>query len=353
MAARMKDIAEALKLSIVTVSKVLNKKDAKISEATRQRVLECARRLDYRTNLAAKSLVTGKSKMIGLIVPELFHGFFGEVAAGMSDALTQEGYGLIISSSRDSEDLEKSEVRQMLARGVDAIVVASCASKPEALLSANRDVPVILLDRRVGPPGAFWMVGTDDRLAGELATQHLIDIGRRRIAYIGAASLSPTNDREEGFRDVLSRARIRISPKYVVRLPQNEESNHVLGARFMRRLLQLRPRLDAVFCYNDPTAWGAMIAIFEAGAKVPEDIAIVGCGGVLYNELMRVPLTSVDQHAALLGQTAANLVQRAIRQRSGGSGSDPVTILIEPLLVVRGSTTAKPHLTDLARAHAG
>ena len=353
MAARMKDIAKALKLSIVTVSKVLNKKDSKISEATRQRVLECARRLDYRTNLAAKSLVTGESKMIGLIVPELFHGFFGEVAAGMSDALTQEGYGLIISSSRDSEDLENSEVRQMLARSVDAIVIASCGSKPDALLSANRDVPVILLDRRVGPPGAFWMVGTDDRVAGELATQHLIDIGRRGIAYIGAASLSPTNDREEGFRAALSRARIRVSSNYVVRLPQNEESNHVLGARFMRRLLELRPRLDAVFCYNDPTAWGAMIAILEAGARVPEDIAIVGCGGVLYNELMRVPLTSVDQHAALLGQTAANLAQRAIRQRSGGSRNDPVTILIEPALVVRGSTTAKPRPAAPAGARAG
>ncbi len=341
MAARMKDIAKALKLSIATVSKVLNQKDSKLSEPTRQRVLECARRLDYRTNLAAKSLVTGESKMIGLIVPELFHGFFGEVAAGMSDALTQQGYGLIISSSRDSENLENSEVRQMLARGVDAIVVASCASRPEALRSADHDVPVILLDRRVGPAGAFWLVGTDDRVAGELATQHLIDIGRKRIAYIGAASLSPTNDREEGFRVALSRAGMRVSPQHIVRLPQNEESNHVLGARFMRRLLKLRPRPDAVFCYNDPAAWGAMLAILDAGMRVPEDIAVVGCGGVLYSEMMRVPLTTVDQHARLIGQEAANLAQRAIRERSDGLRGKPVTLLLEPALIVRESTTAK------------
>jgi LacI family transcriptional regulator len=342
MPARMKDIAKALKLSIVTVSKVLNKKDANISEATRQRVLECARRLDYRANLAAKSLVTGQSRMIGLIVPELFHGFFGGVAAGMSDALTEEGYGLIISSSRDNEELEKSEIRQMLARSVDAIVVASCGSNPDALLSASRDVPVILLDRRVGPPGTFWLVGTDDRLAGELATQHLIDTGRTRIAYIGAARLSPTNDREEGYRAALARAGLRVSPKHVVRLPQNEESNHVLGARFMRHLLELEPRPDAVFCYNDPTAWGAMLAILDAGLKVPEDVAVVGCGGVLYNELMRVPLTSVDQHAVLMGQEAAKLAQRAIRERPAKSRRDAVTILLEPTLVVRASTAAKP-----------
>lgn len=343
MAARMKDIAEALKLSIATVSKVLNQKDSKLTEPTRQRVLECARRLDYRTNLAAKSLVTGESKMIGLIVPELFHGFFGEVAAGMSDALTQQGYGLIISSSRDSEDLENREVRQMLARGVDAIVVASCASQPAALRSADRDVPVILLDRRVGPPGAFWLVCTDDRVAGELATQHLIDMGRKRIAYIGGASLSPTNDREKGFRAALTRAGLRVSPTHVVRLPQNEESNHVLGARFMRRLLKLTPRPDAVFCYNDPTAWGAMLAIFEAGLKVPEDVAVVGCGCVLYSELMRVPLTSVDQHARPMGQEAANLALRAIKNRSARLISESVTMLLEPALVVRCSTTAKTH----------
>lgn len=339
MAARMKDIAKALKLSIVTVSKVLNKKDNNISEATRQRVLECARRLDYRTNLAARSLVTGQSRMIGLIVPELFHGFFGGVAAGMSDALTDQGYGLIISSSRDDESLEKSEIRQMLARSVDAIVVASCGSKPDALVSANHDVPIILLDRRVGAAGTFWMVGTDDRKAGEMATKHLIDTGRKRIAYIGASTnLSPTSDREEGFRAALKGAGMRVSAKFVVRLPQNEESNHVLGARFMRELLALSPRPDAVFCYNDPTAWGAMQAIFEAGLRIPEDVAVVGCGGVLYNELVRVPLTSIDQNALLMGQEAARLAQRAICERAGGVKRDPLTILLEPLLVARNST---------------
>jgi LacI family transcriptional regulator len=354
MAARMKDIAKALKLSIVTVSKVLNKKDENISEATRQRVLECARKLDYRTNLAARSLVTGESKMIGLIVPELFHGFFGGVAAGMSDALTEQGYGLIISSSRDSEPLERSEIRQMLARSVDAIVVASCGSKPDALLAANHDVPVILMDRRVGSPGDFWMVGTDDRKAGELATQHLIDTGCKRIAYIGgAAVLSPTSDREEGFRAAIARSGMRVSAKHVVRLPQNEESNHVLGARFMRGLLELKSRPDAVFCYNDPTAWGAMQAIFEAGLQVPEDVAVVGCGGMMYNELLRVPLTSIDQNALLMGREAATLAQRAIGERAGGVRRAAETILLEPVLVVRGSTKSAAGVTPLKPARVG
>jgi LacI family transcriptional regulator len=246
----------------------------------------------------------------------------------------------------------------MLARGVDALVVASCSSAPDVLLSADREVPVILLDRRVGPPGALWLVGTDDRLAGELATRHLIDIGRTRIAYIGAASLSPTSDREKGYRAALACAGLRVPSKYVVRLPQNEESNHVLGARFMRHLLELAPRPHAVFCYNDPTAWGAMLAIFEAGLRVPEDVAVVGCGGVLYNAFMRVPLTSVDQNAALLGQEAANLAQRAILERNGlersgksaRSRRDPIAVLLQPTLVVRASTIAKRGQRRPARA---
>src|SRR5450755_580721 len=216
MATRMKDIAKALNLSIVTVSKVLNRNDANISDATRKRVLECAKKLNYRTNLAAKGLVTGQSMMIGLIVPELFHGFFGEVAAGMSDALAHQGYGLIISSSRDDENLESREIKQMLARSVDALVVASCNSDAGALMSADREVPVVLLDRRVGNRGAFWLVGTDDLFAGELATQHLVDIGRKRIAFIGAPSFSPTSDRRGGYLAILARAGLKIPSKYVV-----------------------------------------------------------------------------------------------------------------------------------------
>ena len=338
MATRMKDIATALNLSIVTVSKVLNRKDANISEATRQRVLECARQLDYRTNLAARGLVTGHSSMIGLIVPDLFHGFFAEVAAGMSDALTHQGYSLILASSRGDESLEQREVRQMLARSVDALIVASCDSQVAALKAAEREVPVVLLDRRMGERGSFWLVGTDDLLAGELATQHLVDLGRKRIAFLGAAGSSPTLDREQAYHAVLARAGLKLSPRYTIRMPHHEEANHVMGARFMRQLLKLNPRPDAVFCYNDATAWGAMLAILESGLRVPEDIAILGCGNIMFNAFMRVPLTSIDQAAALMGQEAANLALRAIKERQQKTGHAPMALLLRPTLVVRAST---------------
>jgi LacI family transcriptional regulator len=342
MATRMKDIARALGLSIVTVSKVINKKDGHISEATRQRVLECAERLDYRPNLAAKSLVTGESKMIGLIVPELFHGFFGEVAAGMSDALDEQGYGLIISSSRDDVTLEIKETRQMLARNVDALVIASCNSDPDALLAADAEVPVILLDRRVGKRGAFWLVSVDDLLVGELAAQHLIDIGRRRIAFIGGADFSPTSDRREGYLKVLGKNGIKVPAQWVLRVPRNEESSPVLGAAVMRQLLKSKPKPNAVFCYNDPTAWGATLAALEAGLRVPEDIAVLGCGDNIHNDFFRVPLSSVSQNSKSMGREAANLAIRLIKSRGQKLEQAPMTLHLQPTLVVRDSTAVRP-----------
>lgn len=340
MAARMKDIAQELGLSIVTVSKVLNKTDERISEPTRKRVLEVARRLNYRPNLAAKSLVTGQSKMVGLIVPELFHGFFGAIAAGMSDTLRQHGYGLIISSSRDQESLEQEEITQLLARSVDALVIASCSSNTKSLKAAAEEVPLVLLDRRVGDVQSFWLVGADDVRAGELATEHLLALGRKRILFIGAADFSPTAGRREGYLKAMRAAGIDPPEEWMHRLSQSEESHPTQGGKIMRQLLKARTRPDAVFCYNDPTAWGVTVAILEAGLRVPEDIAVIGCGNNPHDDLLRVPLTSVNLDAARMGEEAARLAVRLVQERLNNVVSEPGAVLLDPELVIRQSTAA-------------
>jgi LacI family transcriptional regulator len=341
MPVRMKDIAEALNLSIVTVSKVLNG-DNTISEPTRQRVLACAKKLDYRTNLAAKGLVTGQSKMVGLIVPDLFHGFFSEVAAGLSDLLRGHGYGLIIASSRDDKELERQEVQQMQARRVDALIVASCELQAGVFDSLAKELPLVLLDRRIQHTVEAGFVGTNNLLAGELATQHLIDIGCRRIAHIGGPSFSPASDRVHAFRYVLKREGIDLPAGYVIQIPQNEEQSHVMGAESMKKLLELKTRPDGVFCYNDATAFGAMRAIFEAGLRIPDDIAVVGCGDIQYNEFLRVPLTSINQDAPRLGAEAGKMALSMIRSRRQGSASSQLETVVKPALTVRASTQRTP-----------
>jgi LacI family transcriptional regulator len=326
MATRMKDIASAVGVSTVTVSKVLNG-DRTISKETRRRVLACAEALQYRTNLAAKGLVTGRSRTIGLIVPEIVHGFFSDVAAGVSDCLRSHGYGLIISSSRDDMILEADEIQQMMARRVDAMIVASCALKLNAFKSIAQELPLVFLDRRIGSNMGAGFVGTDDALAGELATQHLINLGRRSIAYIGGPLFSPTLQRETAYREDL-----------IVHLPQNEEATHIMSAEATKRLMTLKKRPDAIFCYNDAAAYGAMQGIVEANLKIPNDIALVGCGNYRYNDFMQVPLTSIDQDTAELGKKAAQMALRFIELSPDKVSMDPTQVLIKPRLVVRKSS---------------
>jgi LacI family transcriptional regulator len=337
MAVRLKDIAQSLNVSIVTVSKVLNG-DTSISEGMRAKVFACAHQLGYRTNLTAKSLVTGKSRMIGLIVPDLFHGFFSEIAASMSDELRIHEYGLLIASSREDGELERNEIEQMLARNVDALVVASCKASSKTLNAAASDVPVVLLDRRLRGMNASSYVGTDNLLVGELATKHLVRIGRKRIAHIGGPTSSPAKDREAAYRRVLSEYGVVVPNEFVVKRAKNEESGPITGAQAMRKLLRLKVRPDAVFCYNDPTAIGAMAAILDAGLSIPNDIAIVGCGNIQHAAYTLVPLTSVDQNTVQLGKAAATL---AVKQRElPKEPTDHREIVLKPKLVIRRSSVA-------------
>ena len=176
MSVRMKDIARDLGVSTVTISKVL-RNHPDVGEETRQRVLARVKELDYRPNLAARGLVTGRTYLVGLIVPDLLHPFFAEIAASLLDALRKEDYYLVVSSSEEDPDLEEQEISQFLARRLDAMIIASCRSNVDVLLRIdNQKIPYVLIDRSF--PGFLSnFVGADDFAAGMLATQHLVDVG--------------------------------------------------------------------------------------------------------------------------------------------------------------------------------
>ena len=330
----MKDIARDLGVSVVTVSKVL-RNHADISEETRERVLKRMKELDYRPNLAARALVTGKTHIIGLVVPDLVHSFFSQVAKGLSTVLRKKGYGLIISSSEEDAELEREEVDQMLARRVDAIIVASSQRSVETFRRIEEQrTPYVLLDRKFeGLPANF--VGVDDEAVGELATEHLIEAGCRLIAHIGGQDVSTAVGRREGYCRALARHGIEVPPLYVVSQPHGDDDGDSTGYRVMLNLLQLTPRPDGVFCFNDPMALGAMKAIIESGLRVPEDVAIVGCGNVRYSDFLRVPLTSVDQDCEAIGERAGKLALGLIESKIA---LKPKSVLLEPRLVVRQSS---------------
>jgi LacI family transcriptional regulator len=334
MAVRLKDIARDLGVSVVTVSKVL-RNHTDISEETRERVLKRMKELNYRPNLAARALVTGRSCTIGLVVPDLVHPFFSHVAKGVSKVLRTKGYSLFISSSEEDPQLEHQEIEQMLARRVDALIIASAQWTVESFRRIEEQkVPYVLIDRQFAGLAANF-IGVDDIAVGRIATEHLLDQGCTRIAHLRGPEVSPALGRLEGYRGALAKQGLFPAPGHIVMSRTADDSGDISGYEAMLKLLELKPRPDGVFCYNDPTALGAMKAIFDAGLRVPDDIAIVGCGNVIYDTLLRVPLSSVDQDSLSIGENAGTL---ALSLVGLNTVPQPKSVLLEPNLVVRASS---------------
>lgn len=335
MAVRLKDIADDLGVSLVTVSKVL-RNHPDVGALTRERVLKKVRELNYRPNVAARMLVTGRTFNIGLIVPDLVHSFFAEIAKGATPVLRAGDYNLIITSSDEDPELERREIEQLTTRGVDVLVVASAQSAPGAF--ANLQTPILLLDREI-PGLSANFVGVDDEAVGHMATRHLIERGYRRIAHIGGSAVSTAVGRFNGYRRALLEAGLSFDPRYVIPRAQIDRAADVTGLEAMRTLLGLDPRPDAVFCFNDPTAAGAIKAVLSAGLRIPEDIGIAGAGNVRHTDLFRVPLTTVDQASDAIGREMAALaLELASSTQRKRRAAAPKRILLEPRLIVRESS---------------
>jgi LacI family transcriptional regulator, galactose operon repressor len=337
MTIRMKDIAKDLGLSQATVSKVL-RDHPDIGEKTRLRVLERVKELDYQPNSLARSLVTGRSYLIGLVAPSLLHPFFAEIALALSRVVRDKGYSLIVSSSEEDPELEKEEISRLLGRRLDALVIASSGSNIEQFERMDgKAQPYVLIDRDLAGLTANF-VGINDEKAGLLATEHLIDMGCRRVAHIRGQDNSTGIGRFEGYRQALRHRGVPFLEDFVVRRSYVDTETTRQGAEAMRLLLERDPRPDGVFCFNDPLAIGAMNTIFEAGLRIPEDIALIGCGNLPNNNSLRVPLSSIDQHSQMIGQRAAELVLNLIESKQVPRAR---TIILEPTLVIRSSTQGK------------
>jgi LacI family transcriptional regulator len=342
MNVRLKDIAEDLGLSVVTISKVL-RDHPDIAERTRKRVLKRVKELDYRPNILARALVTGRSHLIGLVVPDLLHPFFAEVAKALSTTVGERGYSLIISSSEENPELEAREIRQLVGRQLDALAIASSGNEKKSFERMDREgQPYILIDREL-PGLAANFVGIDDRAAGRIATKHLIDQGCRTIAHIRGRNNSTGLRRFEGYRHALRRNGLKYSDVIVVARSNVDIESTRHGAEAMGLLLTRKPRPDGVFCYNDPLAIGAMNAILDAGLRIPQDIAVIGCGNLHYDGSLRVPLSSIDQHNQLIGQNAGSILLRIIES---SMRPNPTVVILDPTLVVRASTMRKPVLAS-------
>jgi LacI family transcriptional regulator len=314
----------------VTVSKVLRNKGT-ISAATRKRVLQRAKELNYQTNWIARSLVTRRTFTIGLLLPDFTHPFFAEIAKAVAETVRPHGYHVIISYFEENPELERNEADSLMARQVDGLIAASAQSNADLFEGIlERKVPLVLIDRQISGVQASF-VGVDNEAIGKLATNHLIAQGCTRIAHLRGPKIGIAAARMAGYRHALQKHNLAVAPRYVVGARYVDSSGY--GA--MRKLLQADPIPDGVFCYNDPVAIGAIRAICEAGLRIPQDIKVVGAGNVHYSDVLAVPLTTVDQGTVQTGKQAAELLMEQIGAKRRPR---PRKILIAPKLVVRQST---------------
>jgi LacI family transcriptional regulator, galactose operon repressor len=332
MTVTLSDIARDLNISAVTVSKAL-RNQGRISTRTRNRVLKRAKELDYRPNWVARSLATRRTFTIGLLLPDFTHPFFADIAKTIAETVRPRGYHVIISYFEEDPELERIEADSLLARRVDGLILASSQSPDRLELFEQvraRKVPLVLIDRPIEGVRASF-VGVDNEAVGRLATTHLIERGCRSIAHLRGPKIGLAEKRLSGYLASLKKNKLVARADYIVDAGFQDHTGYLA----MKRLLAVKPMPDAVFCYNDPVAIGAMKALWEAELNVPEDVAVVGAGNVHYSDALAVPLTTIDQKTREIGARAAELL---LEQIGSERPVRPEKVLVIPELVPRRST---------------
>jgi DNA-binding LacI/PurR family transcriptional regulator len=331
MRVTIKHIAEEVGVSAMTVSRAL-RNDKGVSESLCHRILQTAERLNYRPNLLARGLVSQRTHLVGVLIPNLRHSFWLHMVIGIEEVAKRKGYTVLICHSGDDPEAERREVRSLIERQVEALLIASCdPDRNASFLGAlqHEQLPVVLFDR-YSQALHLPYVGCDDRLGAQLATEHLVRCGYRSIAHLaGDQSLSVGRDRLLGYREVMQKARCQP----IIEVCGFGEEN---GYKGFRRLFR-KHRPDAIFASHDPVAIGAMRAALEMGLRIPEDVAIVGFADMDCAEHLWVPLTTVWQPKEELGRAAADLVMRLLNSDDGMIDS---RIILPTHLIVRQSCGA-------------
>ena len=343
MSVTLADIARELGLSKMTVSRAINN-DPLVNSKTRDRVLEVSQRLNYKPNHFARALVTNRSFLIGVIVPDLMHSYFAEIMHGISSFARGSNYQIVIGNSEEQIAREVDEVEALRWR-TDGLIIAPTApiSKAEVYKKLiENGTKIVLIDRTLENLDCP-MVTTDNVAVGLLATEHLIRLGHKQIGHLRGTTTSTSSERFEGYKQALSKNGLS-KDKALVRECGLMESD---GYRAMKAWIKDGNLPTAIFAVNDPAAIGAMQAMAEAGVDIGKDIAIVGGGNIHYGDMLRVPLTTVSWSRREMGQAAARLLIQLIQGRDGDAGHQKV--ILSPSLIVRKSCGSE-HVSSAGRA---
>lgn len=332
----IKDIASEAKVSPTTVSLVLtNEQTSRVGAATRKRILEIAKRLNYSPNYAARALVARESRTLGLVITTLINPFYSEIAQDIIGQAKELGYSVIIGSARDGLEDERRSVHDLLDRGVDGLIICSCLRHDPVISDLLKEsIPLVLAVRNVqqSPENpAVNSVGVDNERGAYLAVEHLIKIGHKKIGFLmGDQQTSTGYDRYAGVLAAFDVYSMEFNPDLVLYGDFRRKS----GLHLTRKLFSMEKDITAIVAHNDHMAIGVLDGLREKGIRVPEDIAVIGFDDIEMAGLPGIDLTTVTQKKDLIGRTAVNILIEEIKESSNHLAK---RIILNPTLIIRES----------------
>ena len=328
--ATMRDVAQKAGVSVTTVSHVINQ-TRPVSETLRARVRAAMSELRYRPNRLARGLRRGETRMLGLIVPDIADPFFGETARCIEDAGFERGYSVLLCNSDRRLDKELYYAQSLIEARADGILFIASGPSTEGIeLAQAQGIATVLVDREL-PQARVDRILIDNVAGGRMATEHLLQLGHRRIACVGSFSERlPFGGRIRGYRQAMATAGIPVDETLVVKGAAIGDG-HYAG---IRPLFARSDPPTALFCCNDRRALDALDAAVAAGIAVPTELSIVGFDDIRAASTVCPALTTLAQPRQKIGRLAVRMLLERIRD----PGLPPRIEILTPRLVVRGST---------------
>ncbi len=309
-----------------------------MSKRTKERVLAAARELDYHINVNARSLTSGKTYTLALVLPDVTNPFFPAVARGVEDYASENGYCVILCNTDGNSRKESDYIAMLRSRKVDGVIFAiSAPSKSRINTLLDDGIAVVLVDRDLGD--TYDIVKTDNVSGAILATNHLIGLGHSRIAFItGPMKLATSQERLRGYSDALLRHDIPFDEDLVMEGDFRMESGYEATKRLLKKFKNVgETGFTAIFAANDLMALGAILALEERGLNVPRDVAVMGYDDINIASVVRPRLSTIAQPKYEMGWIAAE----TIIKRMSEPNKPRIEEILKPMLVVRDSTVER------------
>ncbi len=337
----MKDVARLAEVSVATVSAVANG-TAGVSLKRAERVRKAMEALDYHADQIARSLKTGRTQVLGMILPDVTNPFYPEVIVGAEEIARAAHYSVILCNANEDREQEQQQLNILFSHRVDGVLIACSDPAISFDRLMRRRFPIVCFDRI--PLGFRGDTASTDNFSGAYeATRHLIELGHERIAILaGRPELSTHSGRLEGYRKAMTDAHLPVLEER----PQTGGMQPHAGYEFGRRLFSLAEAPTAVFCTNNKLLLGFVRAMNEARVRCPEEISVVGFDDFAWTENFHPRLTTVAQPARELGAKAMQLLIERVQSKTEDSAAHARQVLLKPELRIRESTASAPALSS-------